>query len=192
MVYKVSPSVEDLLPLLFNIQNSSIFQTLWEMNGKLVHKSIANRQRITTEDVAQKIWQPAWFRLNKIKESLVDLSITLLDVNKTFRLFEKEEERKSELIFLNQGNEEPWINECLKKMNIYRRLGEFRDGALAVINAAKVLDWHGDLKILRAIIDMVNMILYHHDPLGIIQCFIAMNVPALETCYNLAVVLRAT
>ncbi len=153
-IFQLSPSVEALLPKLVHIHESNIFQKLWELNGKKVVKSLINHKTISVEDVAEKIWQPSWYKLGEIREDLCTLNITVLQMNRLFYGFD-EYEIKKELLLINGQQDELWINECLRKMQLYRRLGEFRNGAKAVINAAELLNWEGDLTLLHAIVDMV-------------------------------------
>ncbi len=154
-VFQLSPSVEPILPKLVHIQDSNTFQKFWQWNGKQVARSLMNHRTITVDDVAVKIWQPTWYKLGEIREDLCTLNITVLQMNRLFKDFDRSDELRRELLLLNGQQEEPWIDECSRKMQLHRRLGEFRTGAKAVINAAELLKWKGDLTLLHAIVDMV-------------------------------------
>ncbi len=158
--YTLSPCIEEILLSLQSIEESNLFQKFWDENGALAIESLERKQKLSVEDVVQKIWNPSWDKLLEVKESLTNLKITLGEINEYFGNCNDEADIVKELRVLKHKihyyEASPWIQKCLKKIRIHRNLEGYRSGASAVIKAAEALDWKGDLAVLQSIVDTVS------------------------------------
>lgn len=121
--------------ILSKEQSSGLFHIMWSHAMK---EARAKFPKMHIKDVEEMVWTPAFEHCQQLLNTLCDLSMTLANVDKHFRYYEKSElENQLRLLCCGVNKcfgqvpkfSDNWIPRVVLRIEDYRKLSYYRDAA---------------------------------------------------------------
>ena len=179
--FQLPAEVRKILPELFSVEKSSIFQEVWRQFGK---KAQADRQNdetqkvhLTLSDVVNKVWKQAFQTWNKLVEHVMDGSATLKEIDKHFESFKgRTEELKEELhaVFsLIQEKCAPQgratksklattVKQRVTQIQRYQQLHQYASAADTIWDFKEAMAFSGDFKVIEDLRNQVDTFFFFY------------------------------
>lgn len=127
--------------------------TIWTETGN----SCVNRKKnepLTVDEVLKKVWEPVSQRLQRIKKTIYNGSMTFTEFEQLFGKLHQDN-LVQELEHLSAENDKDWIDERIRQIQEHRSILQCVEGATVIQNVIKTYGLEGDFEQVDLIFEMV-------------------------------------
>lgn len=166
--------IADVLRALEKVQESLLFQFLWEQYGKKAQiarkNDEAQKGELSISNVVESVWKPAYETWNQLVASVMDGSLTLGDVDKFFGGYKK---RRGDLlpelvcIFNLKQGQGPTARDTSQlkviaekragQIQQYQKLHQYASAADTIWEFKEAMGFSGDFKVIEDLRNQVSI-----------------------------------
>ena len=168
--FELPQRVTDILSPLHEVQESSIFQQLWEQCGKKAQTARlndeSNKRELSIFTVVDNVWRPAYEAWKKLVESAFAGSLELTSVDKFFESYRnRREDLLRELLCIFSLGELNYRSNHLKaiakeratQIQRYQQLGQYASAADTIWEFKEAMGFTGDFKVIEDLRNQVSI-----------------------------------
>jgi len=163
--FELSPKAKVMIASVSKLNNSVLLRKFWKENGDKAQKRTAEREGhkmlLSVDDVEELVWTPSNEQLQFLQERFLSGAITFAEIDKLFKVFDKNEELAKEIKLITSKNDsqakalDSLIKQRIEQIDQYHKLHNCIDAAESILEFKTALGLTGNFQL---VVDLHNQV----------------------------------